>query len=109
MCPASRKVEALDPGELEAGVDFEVLEGATLVVRRPSEEPLMLRATFEGEGPLGEPVRPEMLFLDGGEARKEGLTPGIWNLVLERMGEQPEVLAEHTVELSAGETETVDL
>ena len=109
MCPASRKVEALDPGELEAGVDFEVLEGATLVVRRPSEEPLMLRATFEGEGPLGEPVTPEMLFLDGGEARKEGLTPGIWNLVLERMGEQPEVLAEHTVELSAGETETVDL
>jgi protocatechuate 3,4-dioxygenase beta subunit len=109
MCPASRKVDALDPGELEAGVDFEVLEGATLVVRRSSQEPLMVRATFEGEGPLGEPVMPEMLFLNEGEARKGGLTPGIWNLVLERMGEQPEVIAEHTVELLPGAEETVDL
>lgn len=69
----------------------------------------MVRATFEGEGPLGEPVMPEMLFLNEGEARKGGLTPGIWNLVLERMGEQPEVVAEHTVELLPGAEETVDL
>ena len=52
---------------------------------------------------------PEMLFLNEGEARKAGLTPGIWNLVLERFGEEPEVLAEQTVELLPGAEETVDL
>lgn len=112
VCPTSRTLEPLGPGELLSDVDFEVLQGATLVARYAGGgEMLMLRCEYEGEGPLGEAVTPQVLWLEDGQVRKSGLTPGIWNLTLEEASgadaQQP--LAERTVELQAGAEETVDL
>lgn len=107
-CPASTTVEALEPGELRADVDFEVLRGAKLVVKYAASGNYSVLATYEGEGPLGESVPPEYLFLAEGEATKDGLTPGIWNLALRTVGREEELVAERTIELLAGSEETVE-